>query len=232
LGEPVALVVADTLERATAAARLVKLAYQTEDGLYDLESSRKLAYPPRKMANGKADSRVGDVERGLARYREALDMVYPRMLSEPYADPFGMMLAASVVCAHVLHGRSEMMMEFVPKLAEAALNRDLTRNILNKAGNSEEPPKKELLAELYTALINQGRRSAAEIIETQFGYHIVKFEGRRSQGIRPYELVKEILVREAEAKILTTKRLEYTQKIQDTVKFNKAAIEAFAESNK
>ncbi|EKT81344.1 AfsR family transcriptional regulator [Rhodococcus opacus M213] len=65
----------------------------------------------------------GDVERGLARYREALDMVYPRMLSEPYADPFGMMLAASVVCAHVLHGRSEMMVEFVPKLAEAALSR-------------------------------------------------------------------------------------------------------------
>jgi len=70
------------------------------------------------------------------------------------------------------------------------------------------------------------------IVETQFGYHIVKFEGRRSQGIRPYELVKDILIREAEAKILTTKRLEYTQKIQDTVKFNRAAIEAFAESNK
>ncbi|WP_051033667.1 BTAD domain-containing putative transcriptional regulator [Rhodococcus sp. JVH1] len=65
----------------------------------------------------------GDVERGLARYREALDMVYPRMLTEPHADPFGMMLAASVVCAHVLHGRSEMMVEFVPKLAEAALSR-------------------------------------------------------------------------------------------------------------
>ncbi|MFC0448732.1 BTAD domain-containing putative transcriptional regulator [Rhodococcus jostii] len=68
----------------------------------------------------EADLADGDIERGLARYREALDMMYPRIMSEPYADPFGLMLAASVVCAHVLHGRSEMMVELVPQLAEWA----------------------------------------------------------------------------------------------------------------
>ncbi|MBC2639381.1 MULTISPECIES: BTAD domain-containing putative transcriptional regulator [unclassified Rhodococcus (in: high G+C Gram-positive bacteria)] len=71
----------------------------------------------------EADLADGDVERGLARYREALDMMYPRIVSEPYADPFGLMLAASVVCAHVLHGRSEMMVEFVPQLAGWASTR-------------------------------------------------------------------------------------------------------------
>ncbi len=55
-GEPVALVVADTFEQATAAARLVKMSYQTEAGLFELEASGKLAYPSTKMASGKADS--------------------------------------------------------------------------------------------------------------------------------------------------------------------------------
>lgn len=72
----------------------------------------------------------------------------------------------------------------------------------------------------------------SDIVETQFGFHIVKFEGKRPPGVRPFEQVKPTLVREAEAKILTAKRLEQTQKIQDTVKFNRSAIEAFAESQK
>ena len=39
-GEPVALVVADTFEQATAAARLVKVSYQTEVGVNDLDVGR------------------------------------------------------------------------------------------------------------------------------------------------------------------------------------------------
>ena len=71
----------------------------------------------------------------------------------------------------------------------------------------------------------------SDVVETQFGYHIIRFEGRRSAGVRPFEQVKDVLVREAEAKILNDKRMEQVQRIQDTVKFNQAAIEAFAESN-
>src|SRR5437763_5007419 len=65
-GEPVALVVADSFEQATAAARLVKVSYQTEAGVYDLEAGRKFAYPPGSMVAGKADSKVGDLDKGLA----------------------------------------------------------------------------------------------------------------------------------------------------------------------
>jgi peptidyl-prolyl cis-trans isomerase C len=71
----------------------------------------------------------------------------------------------------------------------------------------------------------------SDVVQTQFGYHIIKFEGRRSAGVRPFEQVKEVLMREAEAKILSEKRLEHVQKIQATVKFNQSAIESFAESN-
>jgi xanthine dehydrogenase YagR molybdenum-binding subunit len=75
-GEPVALVVADTLEQATAAARLVKVTYQTEVGLYDLESNRKLAYPPKGGASGKADSKLGDFARGYAEGAVKIDATY------------------------------------------------------------------------------------------------------------------------------------------------------------
>ena len=71
----------------------------------------------------------------------------------------------------------------------------------------------------------------SDVVETQFGYHIIKFEGRRPAGVRPFKEVKDVLMREAEVKILNDKRLEQVQRIRDTVKFNPAAIEAFAESN-
>jgi serine/threonine protein kinase len=62
----------------------------------------------------------------------------------------------------------EQALRLNPKLADAALNRDLTKVILAKVG-PEEQLKPANLAELYSALINQGRRSAAEYIENQFG---------------------------------------------------------------
>jgi xanthine dehydrogenase YagR molybdenum-binding subunit len=75
-GEPIALVVADTFEQATAASRLVKVSYQTEAGLYDLESSRKLAYPPKALASGKPDSKLGDFDRGFSEGAAKIDATY------------------------------------------------------------------------------------------------------------------------------------------------------------
>jgi peptidyl-prolyl cis-trans isomerase C len=71
----------------------------------------------------------------------------------------------------------------------------------------------------------------SDLVETRFGFHIIKLEGRRSAGVRSYEQVKDLLVREAEAKILADRRLGHIRQIQDTVVVDKAAIEAFAESN-
>lgn len=72
----------------------------------------------------------------------------------------------------------------------------------------------------------------SDVVETQFGYHIIKFEGRRAAGQRTFEQVKDVLVREAEAKFIAEKRLEQIKRIQDTVIVDKQAIEAFAQSNK
>ena len=70
------------------------------------------------------------------------------------------------------------------------------------------------------------------VVETQFGYHIIKYEGSRPAGLRPFEQVKELLMREAEGKILEEKRFEQIKAIQERVKINQAAIEAFAKSYK
>jgi len=62
----------------------------------------------------------------------------------------------------------EQALRLNPKLAEAELNRDLTRSVLARIGPDEQI-KPAIVAELYSALISQGRRSAAENIENQRG---------------------------------------------------------------
>lgn len=72
----------------------------------------------------------------------------------------------------------------------------------------------------------------SDVVESQFGFHIIQLEGRRPAGVRPFDEVKSVLVREAEVKIINDARLAQVQRIQDTVKFNKSAIEAFAQTKK
>lgn len=72
----------------------------------------------------------------------------------------------------------------------------------------------------------------SDVVETQFGYHIVKLDGRRPAGLRPFDQVKEVLMREAETKIVNDRRMERVQRIQESVKFNKQAIESFAAAAK
>jgi xanthine dehydrogenase YagR molybdenum-binding subunit len=91
-GEPVALVVADTFEQATAAARLVRVSYQTEAGAYDLESNRRLAYPPAAMVSGKPESTLGDFDKGFAEGVQKVDATY----TTPYQSHNPMELVASL----------------------------------------------------------------------------------------------------------------------------------------
>jgi peptidyl-prolyl cis-trans isomerase C len=72
----------------------------------------------------------------------------------------------------------------------------------------------------------------SDIVETQFGYHVVKLDGRRPAGMRPFDQVKEALMREAEIKLLNERRMEHVQKVQQAVKINNPAIQEFAASVK
>jgi len=72
-GEPVAVVLADTLERAQEAAALVRVTYEREDAVVDTDAALPRAYRPADSF-APVDTSVGDLEAGLA----AADVVLER----------------------------------------------------------------------------------------------------------------------------------------------------------
>ena len=78
-GEPVAVVVADTLERATHAASLVQVTYRTEMPKVDLSAERHAAFKPDNVWGDETDSVRGDPETA---YRDSAVKV-----SQTYVTP-------------------------------------------------------------------------------------------------------------------------------------------------
>src|ERR1700704_2427028 len=76
-GSPVAFVVADTFEHATAAAMLVRVRYASLPADYDLHAAGPQAETPGRM-NGAlpADSAVGDFESAFANAPVPIDAAY------------------------------------------------------------------------------------------------------------------------------------------------------------
>lgn len=85
-GEPVALVVAETFERARSAAALIDVVYESEPGAYDLVSHADRAFvPPTANARLETDSVHGDLDRAMARAAVTLDRTYktPAHFAQP-----------------------------------------------------------------------------------------------------------------------------------------------------
>ena len=70
----------------------------------------------------------------------------------------------------------------------------------------------------------------SEIIETQFGYHIIKLDERRPEGTRDFDEVKDALKSEILAKLLSDARLAQEQRLTELTKVNRDAIDAMAAS--
>src|ERR1700739_4931703 len=76
-GFPVAFVVADTLEQATAAAAMVRVRYATARGSYDLHASSSAAINPARISStDPADSAIGDFDTALASAAVKIDATY------------------------------------------------------------------------------------------------------------------------------------------------------------
>jgi xanthine dehydrogenase YagR molybdenum-binding subunit len=85
-GESVALVVATTFEQARAAAALIAVDYDEEQGAYDLASNRERAYAPAVANVGlPTDSAFGDLEGAIAAGPVSVDRIYttPYHLGQP-----------------------------------------------------------------------------------------------------------------------------------------------------
>jgi xanthine dehydrogenase YagR molybdenum-binding subunit len=75
-GQPVALVVADTLEHATYGASLVKPTVDAASVVLDMEAERPRAYAPKSLNGKPADSSKGDFDRAYAGAKTKVEQTY------------------------------------------------------------------------------------------------------------------------------------------------------------
>ena len=72
----------------------------------------------------------------------------------------------------------------------------------------------------------------SELVESQFGYHIIKFEARRPAGPQPFDEVKDTLINEIRSNLQQAARSSAAQRIEDGGKLNAEAVAAFAKLHK
>ena len=68
------------------------------------------------------------------------------------------------------------------------------------------------------------------VVESKFGFHILKLEARKPAGLKPFAEVREDLMKEVRSNLLQEARAAEAQKLQQGAKMNEAAIEAFSGS--
>jgi xanthine dehydrogenase YagR molybdenum-binding subunit len=75
-GQPIAVVVADTLEHAVAAASSLRIEYARSEPELDFRSARTKAYAPKQAGKEKTDAGWGDIDAGLKASEAQIDAVY------------------------------------------------------------------------------------------------------------------------------------------------------------
>jgi len=116
----------------------------------------------------------------------------------------------------------------------AALAREHSQDVASSGQGGFLGPlaRGQTVPEFEEAYMKLAEGQVSPVIETRFGYHIIKMDRRLPAGVRTFDQIKQGLLKETEDKILMDKRMEYIQKIQDTIKHDKAAIEAFTKATK
>lgn len=84
--------------------------------------------------------------------------------------------------------------------------------------------------EAVEALKNPGDLS--NVVASQYGYHIIRLEGRKPATKREYSEVREQLHAEAKAKLVKEARTEQIERLQSQAKGDDSALQAFIELEK
>lgn len=66
------------------------------------------------------------------------------------------------------------------------------------------------------------------VVETEFGWHILRLDDKRAAGIKPFAEVKEELVRNAGIRTVDGRRALVTGPIEQSAIFNESVIEAYS----
>ena len=72
----------------------------------------------------------------------------------------------------------------------------------------------------------------SDVVETQFGFHIIQLVEKKAAGPRSFDEVKAALLRETEAALVNEGRNKEQARILSEAKFDEAAIEAFSKSQR
>ena len=114
---------------------------------------------------------------------------------------------------------------------------DLARQYSDDAGSSgkggslgylEEGKVIKSFAAALQALKMPG--DISDIVETPAGLHIIRLDGHRDAGVKPFDEVRDELRAEAQSKLLLELRLREQKRILETAQFDQAAIDAYAAS--
>ncbi len=68
------------------------------------------------------------------------------------------------------------------------------------------------------------------VFESPFGFHVIRLDRRIPAGVKMFAEVKDQLMQEAQADIITKGRIKEQARILETARFNDAAIEALAKT--
>lgn len=82
------------------------------------------------------------------------------------------------------------------------------------------------------AFAMQKPNELSKVVATKYGFHVLKFEGRQPERIRPFEEVKDQLINEARSGAQQRARVEAAQRIEADAKLDKKAISDFAAAQK
>lgn len=69
-------------------------------------------------------------------------------------------------------------------------------------------------------------------VKTQFGFHLLRLEARRAEGVRPFEEVREALVAEARTRLVQQARADYIQALKAGVAVDDEAVAALARAHR
>ncbi len=185
-----------------------------------------------------SDARVAEIDKAASISDEAA-RAYAREVYR--ATPQRFAAAAQTRAKHILirptpdgKGR-ELAKDLLAQLRSGASFDDLARRHSADSANAAKGGDLGYFADntmvkpfedAVAALTQPG--AISDVVDTEFGYHIIKLEGRRPAGTLPFEEVREGLEREARTKVQNEARQANIAVLQRTAKVDSAAMEAFA----
>lgn len=70
----------------------------------------------------------------------------------------------------------------------------------------------------------------SEVVESQFGFHIIRLEERKEKGIAPFDEVKGSLAQEAYTALMNDSRIQKVESLNKVISIDDAAIEAMVKA--